>query len=81
MNISELKMALEKTNVDPYFASLDGEVKAESLVLERPESGGWCVYYSERGQRTGERWFITEEEACQYIFDSLSRDPLAKKRN
>lgn len=80
MNIPQLKEALKEAGVDEYFSSLDGEVRDESLVLERPESGGWCVYYSERGQRTGERWFITEEEACKFIFDRLSIDPNAKKR-
>ena len=77
MNISELKQKLEKHNIDPYFASLEGEVRDESLILERLSSGGWCVYYSERGQRTGEHWFITEEKACQFIFNRLSMDPNA----
>ena len=79
MNIPQLKKALGKADIDPYFASLHGEVRDECLVLEQAESRGWCVYYSERGQRTGERWFITEEEACQFIFDRLSKDPNAKE--
>jgi hypothetical protein len=81
MNATQLKEELVKEGIDTRYASLEGEIRDQSLVLERPESGGWCVYASERGQRLGEHWFITEEEACQYIFDSLSRDPLAKKRS
>lgn len=79
MNIHQLKKSLEETGVDPDFASLYGEARDESLVLEHPNSGGWCVYYSERGQRSSEHWFITEEEACQFIFNRLSIDPNAKK--
>jgi len=80
MNILQLKEALEKADVDAYFASLEGEIRDECFILERPESGGWCVYYSERGQRTGEHWFINEDEACHFIFSRLSKDPNAKKR-
>lgn len=80
MSIFQLKEALEKAGLDTYFASLEGEIRDECLILERPKSGGWCVYYSERGQRTGEHWFTTEDEACQFIFNRLSRDPNAQKR-
>lgn len=79
MNIHQLKKSLEEIGVDPDLASLYGKVRDESLVLEHPNSRGWCVYYSERGQRSRERWFITEEEACQFIFNRLSIDPNAKK--
>jgi hypothetical protein len=80
MNIDQLKEVIRAENIDERFLSLPGEVKDESYVLEREVGKGWCVYYSERGQRTGERFFITEEEACGFIFDRLSRDPNVKKR-
>lgn len=68
MNIHELKTALEQADVNMRFVSLQGEIRDECLILEGPATGGWCVYYSERGQRTNEKWFIVEEEACDYIF-------------
>ena len=32
--------------------------------------GGWSVYYSERGVRTGEVHFDTEQEACDYLLNA-----------
>ena len=80
MNTKELQEAAKAGNVDERFLSLHGEVKDESYVFEREEGKGWCVYYSERGQRSGERFFITEEEACAFIFDRLNRDPNVRRR-
>jgi hypothetical protein len=80
MDTLHLQEALRAANIDERFLSISGEVKDESYVLEREIGKGWCVYYSERGQRTGERFFITEEEACSFIFGRLSRDPNVKKR-
>lgn len=80
MNAKQLQEAIRAANIDERFISFPGEVKDESYVLERELGKGWCVYYSERGQRSGERCFTTEEEACALIFDRLSRDPTVKKR-
>lgn len=80
MNVSELRDALRERNIDERFVSLDGVARDESLILERATGKGWCVYFSERGLRTGEHFFITEEEACKFIFDRLSRDPTVQKR-
>ena len=35
----------------------------------------WSVYYSERGQRSGERIFDSEDEACRYLLNLLCNDP------
>lgn len=79
MNINALKDALRCANIDERFVSLDGSARDESLVLEHDAVVGWTVYFSERGQRTGERIFGSEDQACQFIFDKLSRDPTVKK--
>ena len=35
-------------------------------------NGKWLVYYfSERGDRSSEKYFSTEDEACQYIYDHM----------
>jgi hypothetical protein len=80
MNISQLKKRLLEADTNMRFVSLDGEVRDECLILERPESGGWCVYYSERGQRTSEKWFIVEDEACDYIFSLVGDNRTFKNR-
>jgi hypothetical protein len=79
LNIRALKDALERANIDERFVSLDGSARDESLVLEHDPVTGWRVYFSERGQRNGERIFRSEDQACQFIFDTLSRDPTVKK--
>lgn len=78
MNIDALKDALRRANIDERFVSLDGSARDESLVLEHEPVMGWTVYYSERGQRTGERTFRSEDQACQFILDKLSSDPTVK---
>jgi hypothetical protein len=57
--------------------SLDGGLPAEHYVLAL-EEGGWSVYYSERGQRTGEVRFDTEHEACDYLLLQLVSDPTTR---
>jgi hypothetical protein len=62
----------ERIRDDAY--SFEGGLPLEQLVLAI-EDGGWCVYYSERGLRSGLRHFETEDEACTYMLDLLLRDP------
>jgi hypothetical protein len=38
------------------------------------EEGGWCVYYAERGLRSGEKHFETEHDACESMAQSLLAD-------
>lgn len=80
MTTQELQAALYEANIDDQYVSLTGEVKDEALILERKVGKGWCVYFSERGLRTGEHFYPTEEEACNFIFDRLSRDPNVQKK-
>jgi hypothetical protein len=62
----------ERVRRDAY--SLDGEVTDECLCL-LPETGGWVVFYSERGGRTAPRHFETEGEACDFMAARLLADP------
>ncbi len=45
------------------------------------EDEGWSVYYSERGNRTGEVHFGTQHEACDYLLMLLVSDPTTRKRS
>ncbi len=79
MNRQSLKAQLDRNNVDPYSYSLNGEMQTEQYVLEIAV-GGWSVYYSERGQKTGAQFFATEDEACRALLalvlpDSTTRRP------
>lgn len=73
MNRSSLRELLASEHVRNDAYSLDGD-RDESMCLE-PLAGGWAVYYSERGLRSVERWFETEDEACQFLASRLLADP------
>jgi hypothetical protein len=73
MDREELRELLSQENVDPAAYDLDGRAADETYVLE-PSDGSFTVFYSERGLRTGERRFDTEDEACRHLLDLLLRD-------
>lgn len=70
--------AAEHVREDAY--SLDGGLPFERYVLAIVE-GGWAVYYSERGERTGLKIFETEDEACSHLFELLLRDPTTRENH
>jgi hypothetical protein len=43
-------------------------------------SSGWSVYYWERGLRSGEQAFGSEDEACRHLLDLLLRDSTTRIR-
>jgi hypothetical protein len=44
------------------------------VLCLQPGAGGWIVFYGERGKRTGERWFESEDEACDFLAERLLAD-------
>jgi len=42
----------------------------ERLCLEKNENG-WMVYYMERGIKTTNKIFESENDACQFLYDQL----------
>lgn len=74
MNRQRLRDLLDVEHVRSGSYSIDGPPKDESMCLE-PVVGGWAVYYSERGLRSGERRFETEDEACDFMAGRLLADP------
>jgi hypothetical protein len=77
MNRKSLRDKLDQENVSPDAYSLEGGLPLEQYCMSNDRSL-WCVYYSERGQRTGERCFDGEDEACAYMLDLLLRDPTTR---
>ena len=47
--------------------------REERLHL-RPASGGWVVFYVERGERSHPTHFDTEDEACHYLAECFPAD-------
>jgi hypothetical protein len=74
MTRNELKQILEDQRFDPRVYSLNGGLPSEALCIAH-EHGRWCYYYSERGDRTGEKWFESEADACHYLLSELRSLP------
>jgi hypothetical protein len=79
MNRQELIQKLNDHNINADVYSLFGADYDERLVLDQKPFGKWAVYYCERGLRTGEKIFKSEDDACSFILTTLLNDPLAKK--
>ena len=79
MDRSAVKTLLDTENVDPAAYSLDGGTPSEAYVLER-RCAEWAVYYSERGLRSSEVVFQTEDEACSHLLDLMLRDETTRRR-
>jgi hypothetical protein len=73
MNRRELKTVLDQEGIDPEAYDLRGGSPNEKYTIESGV-GGWFVYYSERGKRSGEKFFVTEDAACRYLLEWLLGD-------
>ena len=69
MNIIELNKNLLEMDIPRDSYSL-GSDSNESLCLVC-EGELWSVYYSEKGTRTGEKKFYSENEACNFFLKRI----------
>lgn len=66
-----LEKALKIAGVPDYIYNLTGQGKKdEHLCLEKIKDK-WSVYYLERGMKTTNEFFESEDEACQFLYDQL----------
>lgn len=72
MNIRELESAVLKMNVPEDSYSLVGGSPSERLCIEA-NAGCWSVYYSEKGLRTEEEFFLSETAACHAFMARLAK--------
>jgi hypothetical protein len=86
MNLQELKDALVKHQIDPRRVGFGGpEVADDQWRIERQVTGwaDWVVYYTERGRKREQKDFMSEEDACNYLFakliDNLTTRPQRKE--
>lgn len=71
MNIEILEKELKIAKVPDYVYNLTGKGKKdERLCLEKIKDK-WSVYYLERGMKTTNEFFDSEDEACQFLYDQL----------
>ena len=74
-NWAEKKLDILGVNVNTY--SLCDEIGNEQYCLTN-EGQRWQCFYSERGQKTGEKTFDNEGEACLYFYTILEADPTVR---
>lgn len=72
----ERLLNLFEIRTDVY--DLSGRDEGDEAHVITHEQGGWHVFYSERGIRTLERVFPTEDQACDEILLRIARDPLTR---
>lgn len=79
MNISELKDMLQREGYreDSYCIGAPG-ARTECLCIEASGST-WRIYYAERGLRTGERFFDSEDEAASQFLEMVRADPTMRR--
>ena len=71
MKICELKKILVDYGVPKDLYNFDGTGRTdERFCIERVQEG-WNVFYIERGCRTTNLIFDSEEEACQFLYKEL----------
>jgi hypothetical protein len=73
-----LKTILDAEGIDTESYSLDGGLPFEAYVLEE-RANAWGVYYSERGLRSNEVVFESEDEACRHLLDLLLADSTTRR--
>lgn len=71
MRKQELKSALIKLGVPATLYSLDCNGRTDECFCLEFEAGKWNVYFRERGVKTTNEEFATEEEACQFIYEQF----------
>jgi hypothetical protein len=77
MDIASLKVELDKLKIKTSSYSLKGGLPSEKYCLSN-QGSKWSVYYSERGEKTGENVFSNESKACEYFLNELKNDPTTR---
>lgn len=70
MKKNTLRQKLIQINAPNDLYSLNGGLPNEAICLNCIGSK-WEVYYSERGIKTGLKFFESEESACDYFYNLI----------
>ena len=71
MKKDELQKVLTKTGVPSTVYNLDGNGRTDERFCLEAVNNEWRVYFKERGVKTTNEKFSSEEEACQFIYEQL----------
>lgn len=71
MKKEELQSALKQMGVPSMLYNLDGEGRTDERFCLEFIDNEWRVYFSERGIKTTNERFASEEAACQFIYEQF----------
>ena len=71
MTKEELLKKLEVLNVHPKYYSLGVEIKDLAYNIELMSNGSYAVYYLERNEKNGIKYYDRIEDAYQNLYDSI----------
>lgn len=67
-SIARLDELLQSEGFSPLAYSLDGGNANDTLCIAK-EAGIWVTYYTERGMRSNEQFFVAEADACAFFIE------------
>ena len=71
MTRETLEKELKKAGVPDYIYNLTGQGKKDEWLCLGKIGDKWSVYYLERGVKTTNEIFDTENDACQFLYAEL----------
>lgn len=71
MRKQELKKALFEMGVPSSYFNLDGTGRTDERFCLEFIDNEWRVYFCERGIKTTNESFTSEEDACRFIYEQL----------
>jgi hypothetical protein len=69
MRMADAKEIVASAHIDPTLYSFDSETHESLCLLAFGQE--WRVFISERGQRSEERTFTSEDDACTYFMKRI----------
>lgn len=75
---AERERLLALNEIDAGAYSLTGGLQEDQYCLEQDGGDQWVVYFVERGIRSDERTFPSEDLACWDLFTRLLADPTTR---
>lgn len=66
-----LRKVLRKMGVPSWEYNLDGKGRKDERFCLEFVNNEWQVYFIERGIKTTNESFVSEEEACQFIYEQF----------
>ena len=72
MNIEELEIKLKEYKIPEWYYNTKGKGMDDERYNIINDNGKWSVYYGKKGQRSNEKIFDNESDACEYMYDKLT---------